>query len=152
MLKKSKNHEAFKGITVLGGVTRLIRSGIINWRPSKFFKNINDTISREENKTIYSGLRITGMALPNQSKLPAFFSPRQVNLKIRHPPPTILEDDLSRMANSRRWPTENGQISEDYLPKLAKNLGSRQAGTGQAAERQLQWSAVSPISQFAIYQ
>jgi hypothetical protein len=84
MIKKSKNHGAFKGITVLGGVTRLIRSGIINWRPSKFFKNINHTISREENKTIYSGLRITGMALSSQSKLPAFFSPRQVNLIIRH--------------------------------------------------------------------
>jgi hypothetical protein len=41
--------------------------------------NINDTISREGHKTIYSRLRITGKALFNQSKLPAFVSPRQVN-------------------------------------------------------------------------
>jgi hypothetical protein len=34
----------------------------------------------EEHKSIYSGLRITGMALSNQSELPAFFSSRQVNL------------------------------------------------------------------------
>jgi hypothetical protein len=30
------------------------------------------------------GLRITGMALSNQSQLPGFFSPGQVNLKISH--------------------------------------------------------------------
>ncbi len=29
-----------------GGVTRLIWSGIINWRPGKFYFNFNDTISR----------------------------------------------------------------------------------------------------------
>jgi hypothetical protein len=30
---------------------------------------------------MYSGLRITGMAFYNQSELPAFFSPRQVNFE-----------------------------------------------------------------------
>jgi hypothetical protein len=41
------------------------------------------------------------MALSNQSELPAFFSPWQVNLKISHhilPNPKILEDDLPRLA------------------------------------------------------
>jgi hypothetical protein len=56
---------------------------MINWRASKFFKiNLKDKVSREEHKTIYSGLRIYGMALSNQSDLPPFFSPRKVNLKI----------------------------------------------------------------------
>ncbi len=52
----------------------------IHWMPGKFLFNFNDTISREEHKTIYSGLRITGMALP--IKLPVFFSPRKVNLTV----------------------------------------------------------------------
>jgi hypothetical protein len=47
--------------------------------------------------------------LSNQSDLPAFFSPRQVNLKISHsilPNPTIPEDDLPRMVKFRKmtWP------------------------------------------------
>jgi hypothetical protein len=42
----------------------------------------NDTVSREENKTILSGLRISEMALSNQSHFPGFFSLRKVNLKI----------------------------------------------------------------------
>jgi hypothetical protein len=32
-----------------------------------FFFNFNDIISKEDHKTIYSGLRIAGMALSNQS-------------------------------------------------------------------------------------
>jgi hypothetical protein len=32
-------------------------------------------------KTIYSGLRITGMAFSNHSELPAFFSPRANQFK-----------------------------------------------------------------------
>jgi hypothetical protein len=66
-----------------------------------FYFYFNDTISREEHKTIYSDLRITGMALSNQSELLALFSPRQVNLKISHhilPNPTIPEDDLPILA------------------------------------------------------
>jgi hypothetical protein len=51
------------------GMTRLIRPAIINRRPGKFFLNVNDTISREEHKTIYSG--IIGMAFSNESELPA---------------------------------------------------------------------------------
>ncbi len=86
-------------------------------------------------KTIYSGLRITGMALSNQSESPLFFSPRQVSLKIWHCilfNPTIPEDDMLTMAKSwkityREWPnpgrclTENGQIPEDDLPRLARS-------------------------------
>ncbi len=40
---------------------RLIRSGIINWRPGKFvFLNFKDIISRDEHKIIYSGLILFG--------------------------------------------------------------------------------------------
>ncbi len=56
-------------------------------------------------QTHYCDLSITGMALFNQSELTAFFSPWQVNLKISHrilPNPTIPEDDLPRMAKSRK--------------------------------------------------
>ncbi len=37
--------------------------------------------SHEEHKTIYCGLGIFGIALSDQSDLPAFFSPRKVILK-----------------------------------------------------------------------
>jgi len=97
-----------------GCVTWLIWSGIINWRPGKvFFFNFNDTISREEHKTIYSGFRIIGMSMSNQSELPAFCNPWQVNLKSTSyhilPNPTIPDDDLPRLAwsrkmTSREWP------------------------------------------------
>ncbi len=40
-----------------------------------FFLNFNDTILREEHKTIYCGLRISKMTLTNQSDLPVFQSP-----------------------------------------------------------------------------
>ncbi len=58
-----------------------------------FFKKFNDKVSWEEHKTIYSGLWISGMALSNQSDLPAVFSLWKVNLKIS----LIPEDDLPRM-------------------------------------------------------
>jgi hypothetical protein len=66
------------------------------------------------------------MALSNQSDLPAFFSPRKVNLKIS----LISEDDLRvpRMAKSRKmtyreWPnpgrlTEIGQIPAYVKPEF----------------------------------
>ncbi len=89
-----------------GIVTRLIRYSIINWRPGKFFLfYFNDKISQEEHKTICSSLRISGMALAIQNDLPAFFSPRKVNLKIC----LIPEEDL--------W--ENGQIPKDDFPRMA---------------------------------
>ncbi len=50
-------------------------------------------------------LRITKMSVANQSVLPAFFSPQQVNLKINHrilPNTTIPEDDLLRLAWSQK--------------------------------------------------
>jgi hypothetical protein len=58
----------FKGIVrpfKFGGVTRLIQSF------GKFFK-LDDKSSREEHKTIYRGLKITGMALSNQSDFMQF--------------------------------------------------------------------------------
>jgi len=59
----------------LGGETRLIRSPVLTTGPAFFKKLFNDTISREENKTIFSGLRISEMTLSNQSHFPRFFSP-----------------------------------------------------------------------------
>jgi hypothetical protein len=78
-----------------------------------FFWNFNDTISREDYKTIYSGLSITGMAFSNQSELPAFFSLRQVSLKISHHILPIWE-----WPNPRRWLTEIIQIPAYDKPEL----------------------------------
>jgi hypothetical protein len=52
-----------------------------------------------EHKTIYSGVRISRIALSNQSDLPAYFSPGKSfsSLKICR----ISEDGLPRMAKSR---------------------------------------------------
>jgi hypothetical protein len=64
--------------------------------------------------------RIT--ALSNHSELPAFFSLRQVTLKISHrilPIPTIPEDDLPRMAKFR---CEVGQISAYDKPESQKKI------------------------------
>ncbi len=80
------------------GVTRLICSGIINWRPGRlFFLDFNYTILQEGHKIIYNGMRITGMALSIQ------------NHPLHSCHPTIPEDDLPRMAKSRKmiyqdWP------------------------------------------------
>jgi hypothetical protein len=80
-------------------MTRLIRSGKLNWRPDKFSKIlITYKVSQEEHTTNYSGLRVSGMALSKQSALPAFFSSQKINLKIG----LIPEDDLPRMAKSRK--------------------------------------------------
>jgi hypothetical protein len=46
------------------GMTRLIRSCIINWRPDKFFLNFNYKVSREEHLNIYSSLRFLGWPCP----------------------------------------------------------------------------------------
>jgi hypothetical protein len=85
----------------IGGRVRL-SSSARSGSSSNFSEQIKGTISREEHKTIYCGLRITGMvALSNQRELPAFYSPRQVTFKISHhifPNLTVLEDDLPRLA------------------------------------------------------
>jgi len=57
----------------LGGESRLIWSAIINRMPEKFFLNFDDINSQEDHKTIFSGLRIAGMALSNQSDFKLFF-------------------------------------------------------------------------------
>ncbi len=62
---------------------------------------------------------LLGLALSNQTELPAFFSPRQVNLKSATPffPTQQFRKMTCRdWPNSRRWLTENGQIPEDDLP------------------------------------
>jgi hypothetical protein len=92
-------------------------------RQGFFFFYFNDKVSREEHKPIYSGLRISGMPVSDQSDLPAFFSPRKVNLKIG----LIPEDDLPRMVKSqtmtyRDWPNHGLQqavISKEDLMKPA---------------------------------
>jgi hypothetical protein len=101
----------------IGGRVRL-SSSARSGSSSNFSEQIKGTVLREEHKTIYCGLRISGMALSNQSELPAFFGPRQVNLKISHsilPNPTIPDDDLPRMAKSQKmtyrdWPTSQKRI------------------------------------------
>jgi hypothetical protein len=40
----------------------------------QLFKNFNVKVSREEHKTIYNSLRVSGMALSNQSDLYRRFS------------------------------------------------------------------------------
>jgi hypothetical protein len=70
----------FKGIVQpfeLGGE---IRCKILEAR-QVFQKNFNDTISREEHKTIFSGLRITEIILSNQSHFPRFFTPRKMTYR-----------------------------------------------------------------------
>jgi hypothetical protein len=75
-----------------------------------------------EPKTIYNGLSITGLALSNQSPLPAFFSPGQVNSKINH---LILPNQPLRKMTCQDWPNprrrliQYGQIPEDELLTLA---------------------------------
>jgi hypothetical protein len=44
--------------------------------------NFNNTISREEHKTIFSVLRISEMNLSNPCHFPGFFTPWKDNLKI----------------------------------------------------------------------
>ncbi len=116
----------------LGDDSRLIQSGIINCRPDNFCKNFNYSISREENKTIYSGLRIAGMALSNLSDRTWFFCLRQVNLydfenpvrwlwqlrKKDFPAQKFWKVTCREWIYSERWLTKNGQIPEDDLPDL----------------------------------
>jgi hypothetical protein len=55
----------------LGAVSRRIPSAVKNWRSGKCLKIFfNNTISREELKTIFSCLRISEMTLSNQSQFP----------------------------------------------------------------------------------
>jgi hypothetical protein len=60
------------------------------------------------------------MGLSNQIELPAFFSPREADLKISHyvlPNQTIPEDNLRDWPNPRRRFTKNGQIPDDDLSR-----------------------------------
>jgi hypothetical protein len=80
------------------------------------------------------------MVLSNPSDFTCFFLSRQVNLKFSHcilPSPTIPEDDLPRMAKSRKMKYQERQ-----------NTGLRQAGVGQAPEHQLPCDLTSQTSQF----
>jgi hypothetical protein len=90
------------------------------------------------------------MALSNQSELPAFFSPWQVNLKISHH--ILLTQKFWKMTcqdwpNPRRLLTENGQITDADFSRMAKswkmtdrdcrNPSLQQDGIGQGPEHQL---------------
>jgi hypothetical protein len=91
-------------------------------------KKINDTISREEHKTIFSGLRISEMTLSNQSHFSGFFSPQKLNLK--NSPQfqlrtsrnrSSLEDDFRHLVSSdlfrfSKMTFRHHQIVEDALP------------------------------------
>ncbi len=73
---KLQSDKVLKGIVQpfeLKGVNRLIRSAVKLEVRQFFSKLFNDTISREEHKTINSGLRISEMTLSNQSHFPRFF-------------------------------------------------------------------------------
>jgi hypothetical protein len=70
------------------------------------------------------------MALSNQSDLPAFFQPLESQIKNSHriiPNPTMLEDDMPRMAKTQKmtfqdWPNPDLQqagISKEDLMKPA---------------------------------
>jgi hypothetical protein len=58
--------KALSSHLIWGGETRLIQSAVKYWKFGKFFLIFNYTISWEEHKTIFSGLRISEMTLPNQ--------------------------------------------------------------------------------------
>jgi hypothetical protein len=55
----------------------LIHAGKLEARQF-FFMNFKGTPSEEEQKTIFSGLKICKMALSNQSDFPAFFRHRKI--------------------------------------------------------------------------
>ncbi len=143
----------------VGGVTKLIRSCNMNWRPGKFFFfNFNDTSSREELKSLHR-LKDNwdGFVQPRWVTLHDFFwspaskSKNQPPHSCILPSPTLPEDDLLRMAkswkmtyrespNPGRWLTENGQIPAYDKPELARpqNISYHDPG--------------SPASQFAKFQ
>ena len=77
---------------LLGDETRLSRSAVKYQNPGKFIQIFNDTISREENKTIFSGLRITGVAFFGKS----FYLPRMTN-----PGRCVIESNLFRVTKGR---------------------------------------------------
>jgi hypothetical protein len=53
----------------------LKKSVLVNWRPAQFFfSNFKGTPSQKEHKTIFSGLKISKMALSGQSDTTALFS------------------------------------------------------------------------------
>jgi hypothetical protein len=82
----------------LSRISDQVRSAGQFRRPGKVIIKFIDKISQKEFKTFYSGLRISGMALSNQSDFPALFSPWKVILKFG----LIPGDDLPRMDKSRK--------------------------------------------------
>jgi len=118
------------------------------------------TISLEEHKTIYmySGLRIAGMDLSNQSDC-TYMMFLVSSYRIFQ----ILWDgfgdwyfsDAIIFPAQQFWKmtSQNGLIPEDDLPRMNKswkmtyrewpNPGLQQAGIGQAQEHQLRWSDVT---------
>ena len=101
----------------IGGRVRLSSSGR-SGSSSNFSEQIKGTISREEHKTIYCDLRITGMALSNQRELPAFFSPWLFNLKSDtafFPTQQFPVDDLSRLAKIPAYDKPESHVPGRWL-------------------------------------
>ncbi len=84
-----------------GGLTRLIRSIITNWRPSKFFYILMIQSHERSIKSFTAAQCLLELTLSNvQSKWITGIS-QQVDLKISYrifPNPTILRDDFPRTA------------------------------------------------------
>jgi hypothetical protein len=76
MHRSLEKEEADANTSRLGkGESRLLRSVVWLYIRQRFFENLKETVSREENKTIFSGLRITEMAFFGKS----FYLPRMTN-------------------------------------------------------------------------
>jgi hypothetical protein len=127
-------------------VTRLIRSGIKKKLKAKVFRNFNNTILREEHKTILINLGMSETALYNQSDL-LFFLSSASDLKVfcrscgmaiatekkvplcfilLLPSPTIPEDDLPIMAKS--W-----QLTYRVLTNSGKPTSQNWPGPGKSS-------------------
>jgi hypothetical protein len=59
---------------------QIIRAGKLEARPF-FFLNFKETPSKEEHKTIFSGLKICKMALSDLSDFPAIFRLRKITYR-----------------------------------------------------------------------
>ncbi len=100
----------------LGDETRLTGPAVINWRPVKFFLIFNDKVSREEHKTMFSGLRISEMTLSNQSHFLGFF----------------LSPESHLMGFADGLLSSGVTKSQKMTCRGLANSGLRQAGIGQA--------------------
>ncbi len=122
-----------------------VLSSHLNWRAwqgsfdlllkvRQFFKKFfNDTISREEHKTIYRGLRLSEMTLSNQSHFPQFFmSPESHLIGLLYP-----------FSCSRNWPGPGKSSSGVTKSRKMTYRGLANSGLWQAR------IGLSPVSHLA---